>query len=156
MYNKELWGGLTVVFAILFIICAAGTSFMFSWDGVINDALGIETVEIISASGDDASTLYYPSEFGDGTVSEKNEQALLAAAHEHGYNEQAEGSVLLKNDGVLPLCAQTTGKILVTGPNADALYNQLGDYTPPLRETEGTTVLQGLSQALGANIASGE
>lgn len=87
---------------------------------------------------------------------------------EHPYLEETEGEifsvrrqpeslqmakesmVLLKNDGILPLCAQTTGKILVTGPNADALYNQLGDYTPPLRETEGTTVLQGLSQALGA------
>ena len=87
---------------------------------------------------------------------------------EHPYLEETEGEifsvrrqpeslqmakesmVLLKNDGILPLCAQKTGKILVTGPNADALYNQLGDYTPPLRETEGTTVLQGLSQALGA------
>ncbi len=117
MYNKELWGGLTVVFAILFIICTAGTSFMFSWDGVINDALGIETTEIVSAGEGDTSTLYYPSEFGDGTVSAENEQALLAAAHEQGYNESAEGSVLLKNNGALPL-EEGERKITVFGNNA--------------------------------------
>ncbi len=61
-----------------------------------------------------------------------------------------ESVVLLKNDGgVLPLSKDTAGRILVTGPNADALYNQLGDYTPPLRESEGTTVLQGIREIFG-------
>ena len=58
--------------------------------------------------------------------------------------------VLLKNEGsILPLSEERLSGILVTGPNADALYNQLGDYTPPLRESEGTTVLQGLREAFG-------
>ena len=50
--------------------------------------------------------------------------------------------VLLKNDGCLPLAPGT--KLLVTGPNADNIYNQLGDYTPPLRPGTGTTVRRGL------------
>ena len=61
-----------------------------------------------------------------------------------------ESMVLLKNEGsILPLSEERLSGILVTGPNADALYNQLGDYTPPLRESEGTTVLQGLREAFG-------
>ncbi|MGG1612228.1 hypothetical protein [Paenibacillus phoenicis] len=32
----------------------------------------------------------------------------------------------------------------VIGPNADRLYNQLGDYTSVQREGTGTTVLQGI------------
>ena len=61
-----------------------------------------------------------------------------------------ESVVLLKNDGgVLPLSKDGPGRILVTGPNADALYNQLGDYTPPLRESEGTTALQGIRETFG-------
>lgn len=50
--------------------------------------------------------------------------------------------VLLKNSGCLPLAPRT--KILLTGPNADSIYNQLGDYTPPCRPGTGVTVRQGL------------
>ena len=32
----------------------------------------------------------------------------------------------------------------MVGPNADDLYNQLGDYTPPLRRDDGITVLDGM------------
>lgn len=40
---------------------------------------------------------------------------------------------------------QASGKkIAVVGPNADDLYNQLGDYTPPLRRDDGITVLDGM------------
>ena len=51
--------------------------------------------------------------------------------------------VLLKNRGCLPLAANKVG---LTGPNADAIYNQLGDYTPPLRPGAGITVKQGLER----------
>ena len=39
-----------------------------------------------------------------------------------------EGVVLLKNEGVLPL-SKHIGHLAVIGPNADEMYNQLGDYT---------------------------
>lgn len=52
--------------------------------------------------------------------------------------------VLLKNKNkILPLSGKKVGLV---GPNADAIYNQLGDYTPPLRRGSGITVKQGLAQ----------
>ncbi|MFP4977587.1 glycoside hydrolase family 3 N-terminal domain-containing protein [Paenibacillus sp. CN-4] len=55
----------------------------------------------------------------------------------------AEGIVLLKNGGVLPLCAGS-GTLAVIGPNADAGYNQLGDYTSPQPRAKVATVLDGV------------
>lgn len=61
-----------------------------------------------------------------------------------------ESIVLLKNEGsILPL-SKSLRTIAVIGPNADNLYNQLGDYTPTRSESEGVTVLQGIQAALGA------
>lgn len=40
-----------------------------------------------------------------------------------------EGVILLENNGVLPLKKDV--KVAVIGPNADRMYNQLGDYTAP-------------------------
>ena len=58
--------------------------------------------------------------------------------------------VLLKNEGTL-LPLKRDCKIGLTGPNADALYNQLGDYTPPVLPENGVTPRQGL-EALGADV----
>lgn len=54
--------------------------------------------------------------------------------------------VLLKNQGVLPLDPSKPRKLKICGPNADAIYNQLGDYTPPVRS--GITPKQGLEALL--------
>lgn len=54
-----------------------------------------------------------------------------------------ESAVLLKNEGgILPIVAGK--RIAVIGPNGDALYNQLGDYSPPMRREDGCTVLDGV------------
>lgn len=52
--------------------------------------------------------------------------------------------VLLKNEGILPI-KRNVQKIAVIGPNADAIYNQLGDYTPFQREGSVITVLKGIT-----------
>ena len=71
--------------------------------------------------------------------------------------ETAQKSVvLLKNDGILPL---TNGKdarpciptIAVIGPNADNVYNQLGDYTAPQDSDDVVTVLEGIRNRAGAD-----
>lgn len=57
--------------------------------------------------------------------------------------------VLLKNHGgLLPLSAGKPMRLGLFGPNADAIYNQLGDYTPPIRPETGITPLRGFSELL--------
>ena len=61
--------------------------------------------------------------------------------------------VLLKNSGILPLSTERPMKLALVGPNADAIYNQLGDYTPPIRPETGYTVRRGLEELLqGTNV----
>lgn len=48
------------------------------------------------------------------------------------------------------------GKIAVIGPNADAPYNQLGDYTSPQPDGAIVTVLDGVRAALGEQAVAGD
>ena len=64
-----------------------------------------------------------------------------------------ESVVLLKNDGILPLDSSKYRKIAVIGPNADNLYHQLGDYTPPMRDGVGVTVLQGVKEQFAGEVS---
>ena len=60
-----------------------------------------------------------------------------------------ESVVLLENrNQTLPL-SKETGKIAVIGPNADAVYNQLGDYSPQVKREKCSTVLDGVRSYLG-------
>lgn len=60
-----------------------------------------------------------------------------------------ESAVLLKNDeGVLPF-SEKIKKIAVVGPNADAVYHQLGDYTPPVKIEDTYTPLKGIRKIFG-------
>lgn len=63
--------------------------------------------------------------------------------------------ILLKNkEGILPFNNGNSAKIAVIGPNANDIYNQLGDYTPPVRDGYGSTLLKGLTDTYGANNVS--
>ena len=66
-----------------------------------------------------------------------------AAHRETSLQLARESLVLLKNQGILPLAAAAR-RIAVLGPNADHAYNQLGDYTPAQRDSQVTTILQGI------------
>lgn len=79
---------------------------------------------------------------------EKARQLVRSQSHRQLAREVArEGVVLLKNDGILPL-NKSIGHLAVIGPNADAMYNQLGDYTAPQERAAITTVLDGIRQAV--------
>ncbi len=59
-----------------------------------------------------------------------------------------ESIILLKNDNhTLPLSKEVK-KVAVIGPNADNVYNMLGDYTAPQADGSVITVLQGIREKL--------
>lgn len=59
-----------------------------------------------------------------------------------------ESIVLLENkSGLLPLNKES--RLAVIGPNADNVYNMLGDYTAPQEAGNVTTVLQGILSKIG-------
>src|SRR5690606_8201133 len=59
-----------------------------------------------------------------------------------------ESVVLLKNqNNTLPF-KKTVQSIAVIGPNANNMYNQLGDYTAPQDENNIVTVFKGIQNKL--------
>jgi len=58
-----------------------------------------------------------------------------------------ESITLLKNDGILPLSKDM--KVAVVGPNADNVYNMLGDYTAPQPDGKVFTVYNGIKAMIG-------
>lgn len=81
-------------------------------------------------------------------LEEKTLSAFTGDAYPQSLEIARQSVVLLKNDGILPLDVKKPRRVAVIGPNADAIYHQLGDYTPPQRVGSGITVLAGLRNAL--------
>ena len=63
-----------------------------------------------------------------------------------------ESIILLKNDGVLPF-SDAIKKVAVIGPNADNIYNQLGDYTAPQDPERILTIREGIQQMGKAEVS---
>lgn len=81
-------------------------------------------------------------------VDEKAASAVHDAHSRDVALRVAEASVtLLKNNGTLPLAQGK--KVAVVGPNADNVYNMLGDYTAPQADGKVTTLLQGIKALVG-------
>ena len=57
-------------------------------------------------------------------------------------------AILLKNEGQLLPLSKAIKRIAVIGPNADNIYNQLGDYTAPQHRKDVVTVLDGIRNKL--------
>ena len=77
------------------------------------------------------------------TGKEVHSEAAVATARQVAR----ESITLLKNDGILPLSKDI--KVAVVGPNADNIYNMLGDYTAPQPDGKVVTVYNGIKAMLG-------
>ena len=76
---------------------------------------------------------------------DSNKKGYTFQEYPQSYQLALESAILLKNEQqLLPIDLSKVSSIAVIGPNADEIYHQLGDYTPPLREGEGITVLRGI------------
>jgi len=95
--SKSLfWTILTGVFAILLIASIVGTNVAMSASQAINIFLKTETYKIVDTGKGNEDTEYFKSDFDSEEEVKANGQKIAELVH-------AEGSVLLKNNGVLPL-----------------------------------------------------
>lgn len=72
-----------------------------------------------------------------------NDNQAIATA----WRAALESITMLKNDGILPLSKDKT--VAVIGPNADNIYNQLGDYTAPQPAIKIMTPYRGIQMKVG-------
>ena len=85
----------------------------------------------------------FDKSYADFKLSDNEKFKTGFAFDELNRKAATESVVMLKNDGLLPL-SKDVKRVAVIGPNADNIYNMLGDYTAPQAEGEVVTLLQGI------------
>jgi len=97
IFSIRLWTVLTTVLSTLLVILFVGTDVAKTYAPVINSALHIETSKIIHDENSNEDTEYFKVDYTEKSDVKKH-------ASEAGYNVEAEGMVLLKNENhALPL-----------------------------------------------------
>ena len=98
--GKNFWGGLTSTMAVVLSVSIGLGGTMFANPGAINEALGIKASTNIERNGE---YVYKTAYTEDGKPSADGLKKLIADQLEYYKTELAEGSVLLENNGALPL-----------------------------------------------------
>ena len=100
--KTSVWRGLTSVMAFLLVLAFLGSQLAMSYDGAINNFLGVKTVEIINTGDAEEDTAYFKSSYGEFT--EENLKKLVEDSFDQTIQEMVEGAALLKNENnALPL-----------------------------------------------------
>ena len=120
----------------------------YNYGGFLKDALkrGLVTeIEIDRAVRHVLQLKYDLGLFDNPYVDEALAEAEVGTAKSAQLAKQValESAILLKNDGILPF-GEHIKKVAVIGPNADNMYNQLGDYTAPQAPDRIVTLLEGI------------
>lgn len=116
--NTRLWSILTGVFSFLLCILLVGTHFADSYASMINKELGISTSVVIKNEDTDEDTEYYKSNFD-------SDEELTQWQIELCEQIQGEGSVLVMNNGALPV-AKGIGVTTFGRSSADIIYGGTG------------------------------
>ena len=97
MARKGIWRGLAALMASLFIFSFAAQATTNSWANKVNSMLGTSNYEIVAdETGSDETGTYFASDYA-------SLKDMIAAQTDFAASVAAEGTVLLKNNGALPL-----------------------------------------------------
>ncbi len=109
--KKVLYRGMAASLALLTAISAGASGAAFQNAGFVNTFLGVDTGTVIGQDGDYTYTTAYTE---NGKPSDEGLTKLLADEDAFTKQIMAEGAVLLKNDGALPL-TDTERKVTLFG-----------------------------------------
>ncbi len=113
-HKKALWHGLTYFFAFLLAFAVTVAIVLEQFRTNVDEFFGTRSQLLVSEDDGSLYTTYTPdSKYlnSDGTG---NSTAIIQEAINIGRQEGAEGSVLLKNNGALPLESSASNKTKVT------------------------------------------
>ncbi|MGN1211006.1 MAG: beta-glucosidase BglX [Candidatus Cryptobacteroides sp.] len=85
-------------------------------------------------------------------VDKASEALYTSSCLEAARRSAVESAVLLKNDGILPLDRKALKTVLVTGPMADAPYDQMGTWTFDGEESHTITPLAAIRDLYGKDV----
>lgn len=120
----------------------------YNYGGFLKEALqrGLVTEKDLDRAVRHVLRLKYDLGLFEHPYLDEKEAATVVGCEEHAdlaWNVAAQSTVLLKNNGILPF-DKTVKKVAVIGPNADNMYNQLGDYTAPQDPDRVVTPFEGI------------
>lgn len=128
MKKKAVLKGLASALSLLLAILVAASTLLFDNAGKINQYLNVSTSAVVE-SGDSAgqNTTYYAQEvfdtYGADVTSKANALKVEMAAAAEAVAQAEEGTVVLRNNGLLPL--EPGGNITVFGnASANPYYNK--------------------------------
>lgn len=118
MKKGKFWLGLSAIGVLVSSIVIGGTQVAISREGIINDVLGLSRANLKAAQGSDYAE-------ADGSLTDKGYWKLIADSYKFCVEEEEQGAVMFKNDGVLPL-AQNERKVTLFGRNSAHLMLRSG------------------------------
>ena len=146
MRKSQIWRGLSAFTAMVLTLSIVGTGVVNDHRTDIDKFLGTSSTRVVTDEEVDTSEMYtYTSDYANTTE-------LVTAMADIGERMSEEGSVLLKNNGALPLTADEIGKVSLLGfssyfPNKGAI---LGPTAAENHGTDADTVdLVGALEARG-------
>ena len=153
MSLKQVFKGLTAVFALLLALVIAASTLMFENKGIINTALNAKTTEIITSDEDsDVDTEYYTNEYGATDLYNYATTLEIEKDVEAENLRQAEeGTVLLRNeDSALPIAS--SDKVTVFGNGStNSRYNK-STTTTSMDELDFVTFNMAMENVFGDNV----
>jgi beta-glucosidase len=104
--RSNVWRGLVFMFTIVFILSSAAAMIVESWSNLIDGYLGTKSYAVVTDEEQGELWTTFTADYD-------NTNDLVNAHKEYGEILEEEGSVLLKNNGALPLAGDS--KITLLG-----------------------------------------
>ena len=105
--KQRLWRGLTTLTASVLALAVAGSSIVNGFRTDIDKFLGTTSSKVVTEDAEISDIYTYSSDYASTTE-------LVNAIADVSERMSEEGTVLLKNNGALPLSADEKGKIATT------------------------------------------
>lgn len=140
MAMTKLWRGLSALTGSLLVISMVGSSVADTRASFINSRLGTSNYEMVRDENATGDGIYYDSEF-------ESLADVIAAKNALGEEISEEGSVLLKNDGALPL-DKTKETVTLWGFNSSSpiLGGMMGSSA--VAAYDGSQMTYGIEEAM--------